>query len=117
LESPLWTLTRAVFSIYSPATTFPYGFSYALAGQNDGEWTEGRWIGAGIGGYFGDLILYKSGDWSRLDYKGNLDIRKDLYLNEMYGTACDLLIPDLENQSDPACEEAKEAKFHLFMYL
>jgi hypothetical protein len=114
---PLGPNETAVRFNYSPATTFPFGYNYGLTSVNDIDWTEGRWIGQGIGYYLGELILYQSGAWSRVDYMGNMDYRKDLYLNETYGSACDLSIPDLWNQSDPACEEAKQAKFYLFTYL
>jgi hypothetical protein len=102
---------------YSPATTFPHGYNYGLTLVNDIDWSEGKWLLPGIGSYFGDLILYRSGVCSRDDYEWALHHKKDLYLNEVYSTPHDLPIPDLENQSDPAYGDAKETKYYLFLYI
>ena len=114
---PLGTNETAWRSMYAPATNFPPGFTAALSLVNDIEWVEGRWLGLGISSYFDELILYKSGAWSRDVYKANLDYKKNLYLNEVYGTIYDLPIPDLESRSDPEYRSAKDAKFYLFLYI
>jgi len=112
---PLGTNEGAINTMYTPADNFPWSFA-SFGGMDDLRWYEGRWLHYGIGEYFGPTILYKSGAWEWETYKNSIVEKKNIYINEVYNSAYDLPIPDLENSSGPEYNIARNAKFTLVTY-
>jgi hypothetical protein len=104
-------------STYMPASNFPWGISTVML-KNYSWWeTSPEWMSRGLIDYLAEIVYCEAGMWSGETYKANIGYRKGIYYSEVYNTAYDLPIPDLESESDPSYETAKYAKYPLFFYL
>lgn len=113
---PLGPSEGAINSVYSPADNFPSSFSN-LAGMDDIGWCE-KWWACAILDYFGEIVLYSSGFYSKSQYKRLIEEHKALYLIDIYGTDKDHPISYFEQQVvlDSELKHTADLKTKLFAY-
>ena len=114
---PLGANEGGVNSVYSSADNFPASF-WNLGGMDDIQWCDGHWTQLVLE-YFGDIILYTSGFYSKSQYEQSINDDKAIYLNQIFGTSNDIPVADLEHVFSPdgVIKTVKTLKSKLFTYL